>query len=73
MFCLFLSSHTLQKYTNFNVQHSFVEYAMKFVGFGEEGGNKITECRGPEVRDGGTGLHNGERLIVTAYALLLGC
>jgi len=46
---------------------------MKFVGFGEEGGNKITECRGPEVRDGGTGLHNGERLIVTAYALLLGC
>jgi hypothetical protein len=30
----------------------YVEYAIKFVGFGEMGDNKIIDSRGPEVRGG---------------------
>jgi hypothetical protein len=41
-----------QKYLNCSLQHSYVEYAIKFVGFGEEEDNKIIESRGPEVRGG---------------------
>jgi len=68
-----LSSHNLQKYLNFNIQHSFVEYAIKIVGFGEEGDKKITEFWGTRSTGRREKLHNGERLIVTAYVTLLSC